>query len=48
MPCTFIYADQRLVYFMWRDAPASAAMFAGFAVLAWIALWITVRRTNKL
>lgn len=48
MPCTFIYAHGRLVYFMWRDAPGSAALYAGLALVAWIALFVTIRRTNKL
>jgi hypothetical protein len=45
-PFTFIYANQQLKYFMWRDAPASAAAYAGVAALTWIALTVLIRRTN--
>jgi hypothetical protein len=45
-PLTFIYANGQLVYFMWRDAPASAATYAGLAALAWIALTVLIRRTT--
>lgn len=45
-PFTFIFDNQHVVYFMWRDAPLTASVYAGVAALAWIALWLSVRRTD--
>jgi hypothetical protein len=45
-PFTFVYDGRRLVYFAWRDAPTTAAVYASVAALAWIALWLSVRRTK--
>ena len=47
-PLSFIVENDKLVYFMWRDAPGSAAIYSACAVLAWGALWVLTRRTNKL
>jgi hypothetical protein len=45
-PFTFIFENQHIVYFMWRDAPVSAAFYTGAAVLAWLLLWVSVRRNG--
>lgn len=45
-PFTFIFGDQRVVYFMWRDAPLAAASYIAAAAFAWLLLWVSVRRTN--
>ena len=45
-PFTFIFENDHVVYFMWRDAPVTAAFYAGVAVLAWLWLWLSGRRAD--
>lgn len=44
-PFTFMVKEQELVYFMWRDAPATAACYTAVALAAWLGLWMTNRPT---
>lgn len=46
-PFTFVFDDRHVVFFMWRDAPVSAAVYAGAGALAWIALALLVRRSRS-
>jgi hypothetical protein len=45
-PFTFVFDNGRVVYFMWRDAPLTASVYAGVALIAWIAVWLSARRTE--
>lgn len=45
-PFTSIFDSGHVVYFMWRDAPLTASVYAGVAALVWIAVWLSARRTN--
>lgn len=45
-PFTFALDSGRIVYFMWRDAPLTAAVYAGVAALVWIAIGLSARRAN--
>lgn len=45
-PFTFVFDHDRVVYFMWRDAPVIATFYTVAAVLAWLLLWFSVRRAN--
>jgi hypothetical protein len=45
-PFTFIFDSDHIVYFMWRDAPLTAAFYAGAAALAWLWLLLAARRAN--
>ena len=45
-PFTFIYHSGRLLFFTWRDAPLTAAVYAGIAAVAWITLLLSIRRTD--
>lgn len=45
-PFTFIFNDQRVVYFMWRDSPLAASFYTVAALLAWLMLWFSTRRVN--
>lgn len=45
-PFTFIFNDQRVVYFMWRDSPMAASFYTVAALLAWLMLWLSTRRAN--
>ena len=45
-PFTFIFENDHLRYFMWRDAPAMALSYAGAAIVAWIAMFAVGRRIN--
>lgn len=45
-PFTFAFDDGRIVYFMWRDAPLTAAVYAAVAALVWMAIGFSVRRSN--
>jgi hypothetical protein len=45
-PFTFVFENDQLRYFMWRDAPAMAIAYASVAACAWIALFHLIRRTS--
>lgn len=45
-PFTFIFENDHVRYFMWRDSPAAALAYCGVAALAWIALLLMIRRIN--
>lgn len=47
-PFTFIFEGQRVTYFMWRDAPMIATFYSVAAALAWLLLWLSIRRANTL
>lgn len=45
-PFTFTYANGHLRYFMLRDAPAMALIYAAVAAMAWIGIVVLHRRIN--
>lgn len=45
-PFTIVFDNGHVAYFMWRDGPLTASAYAGAAVVAWIAVWLSARRTN--
>lgn len=45
-PFTFIFENDHVRYFMWRDSPAIALLYSGVAAIAWIALVVLTRRTD--
>jgi hypothetical protein len=45
-PFTFIFENNHVVYFMWRDAPVTASFYFGAAALAWLWIWFAGRRAD--